>query len=145
MSKVKVEHIPTVKYESMLTLSNMSVLIRRQLEWDRIKITDRKLYVPNFDGWVKIINYLKQRVPTYLVDKFDCENFAGWFRHEVARLWQINTMAEVEGWMLKGSAWWRHGWNAFYDGTDFYQLESQTGVIMDMDDPEYKPDEIVMG
>lgn len=120
----------------------MTALVKNQpVQWRRIAIKDHYLYMPDFDGWVAIINHLKKKVPKYLADRFDCENFAGWFRHECARLWQINSLAELEGY-FKGN---RHGWGFFTDGEDCFQLESQTGEIIDIEDNFYIPDEIVMG
>ena len=115
--------------------------------WKKLKFTDGYYYIPTFDDWVKIVNYLKKKVPKYRTNKFDCENFAGWFRIMVGDKFGINTMADVEGniyhsnGVLKG----RHGWNIFTDGKFWFQLESQTGVIMDIDDQSYIPDEIVVG
>lgn len=66
---------------------------------------------------------------------------ARWFNSEVARLFELNTCAIVEGWL--GSA--RHKWNIIYDGDAFYQMEPQTGEIIDLPDDRYKPDEILIG
>ena len=110
--------------------------------WKKLKFTDGYYYIPTFDDWVKIVNYLKKKVPKYLSDKFDCEDFADWFRVKTAETFGINTLATVYGWVPSG----RHGWNIFYAKDDgWFQLESQTGEIRDIDNPEYKPDEIVIG
>ena len=52
----------------------------------------------------------------------------------------------VEGWADMGDGYvQRHKWCIFYDGVCLYQLEPQTGVVMDIDDTKYIPDEIVIG
>lgn len=151
MSKfiITVNHVPSLSGEVCLTASEMQAkLMALPLVWRRIKLSDYNFYAPaRWDDWRKIINYLIPRIPPYLVDKFDCENNAGWWQNEVARLFRMNTMADVEGWADVGHGYKeRHGWNLFYVPEDdmFFQLEGQTGVVMNIDDPLYAPDEIVM-
>ena len=151
MSKfvVKVEHIPSLSGEVKLTADAMQAkLMMLPIKWSRIKLSDNIFYAPaKFDDWRKIFEYLQPKVPPYLIDKFDCENNAGWWQSEVARLFKMNTMADVEGWADVGRGIKeRHGWNVFYDPESglFFQREGQTGVVMDVDDPLYIPDEIVM-
>jgi len=151
MSKfnVNVEHTPSLSGEVCITSGDMRArLMALPVIWSRIKLSDANYFAPaKWADWVKIIEYFKTRVPLYLVDRFDCENNAGWWQSEVARLFHMNTMADVEGWADVGRGYKeRHGWNVFYDNESglFFQLEGQTGVIMDIDDPLYIPDEIVM-
>lgn len=150
MSKfiVKVEHKPVLGQEKVITLATMQIRLEAlPIKWKRIKLTDHYFYVPCWDGWRKAIEYEMPRIPKYYTDKFDCENFAGWFRHKIAEDFGINTYAEVEGYadMGDGRGPQRHGWGFFTDGSYFYQVETQNCVIMDIDDPLYRPDEIVMG
>lgn len=151
MSKfiVRVEHIPSLSGEVCLTAKDMQIkLMALPLIWNRIKLSDYYYYAPaTWDDWRKIIEYLIPRIPPYLVDRFDCENNAGWWQSEVARNFQMNTMGDAEGWADVGRGYKeRHGWNVFYDSESglFFQMEGQTGVIMEMDEPLYVPDEIVM-
>ena len=143
---VEVQHIPVLGSERILILDTMSRKINLlPIEWTRVKLADYYFYCPSFDGWRKVIDYLMPKLPKYYLDKFDCENFAGWFRHKAAEVFRINTFAEVEGYADLGEGMERHGWGVFTDGKYFYQMETQTGVIMDIDDLLYVPDEIVMG
>jgi len=151
MSKfnVNVEHIPTLSGEVCLTINEMQAkLMALPLTWSRIKLSDNYFYAPaKWDDCRKIIDYLLPKIPLYLTDRFDCENNAGWWQSEVARVFGMNTWADVEGWADVGRGYKeRHGWNLFYSPeTDhFFQFEGQTGVVMDVDDPLYTPDEIVM-
>jgi len=151
MSKfnINVEHIPTLSGEVRLTASDIGALLRSlPIVWGSIKLKDSYFYAPaKWDDWRKIISYLQPRVPSYLVDRFDCENNAGWWQSEVARVFRMNTMGDVEGWADVGRGYKeRHGWSFFYDPSSglFFQMEGQTGVIMDADDPLYVPDEIVL-
>ena len=150
MSKfaVKVDHVVALGSIEQVYLTTMKARIEAlPLNWTRVKITDHWLYAPGWEGWRKAIDHLLPKIPKYLRDKFDCENSAGWFRHRMAEVYEINTMAEVEGWadLEDGRGPQRHGWNVFPAGLFFFQMESQTGVVMDIDDPRYIPDEIVMG
>ena len=57
-------------------------------------------------------------------------------------------MARVDGFADMGRGYREsHAWCVFYDVSSglFFQLEPQTGVIMDLDDPLYIPSEIVIG
>ena len=150
MSKfaVKVEHLPILGPEEVMSYAGMKKLIDLQpVQWKKVKLTDSDFYFPSWEGWRKAIDYLMPKIPKYLRDKFDCENFAGWFRHKMAEAFGINTLAEVEGYadMEDGRGPQRHGWNVFTDGFYFFQMESQNCVIMDIDDKRYIPDEITMG
>lgn len=152
MSRIKavspILHLPSIGPEERISLTKMSMLINSlPIEWKRSKLTDHWFYAPSWEGCNQIIEYLKVSLPRYYANKFDCENFAGWFRHKAAETFGINIFAEVEGLAdVKGyGVRERHGWIVFTDGKDFWQLETQTGVIMDIDDPLYVPDEITMG
>jgi len=145
--RVNVVHKPVLGPEEVLSLFAMDARLRYlPVEWKRIKLTDQLFYCPSFDGCRKAIEYLMPKRPKYLEHKFDCENMSGWLRHKVADVFQVNNFAEVEGYAdCRGLGMERHGWTVFTEGIYFYQLETQTGVVMDIDDPLYVPDEIVMG
>lgn len=148
MSKfvVKINHLPTLGPDKLISRDEMRLRITAlPIRWRKIKLTDFHYYASTWDDWRKIIEYELPRIPKYYVDKFDCENFAGWFRHQIAIDFEINTFAEVEGYANLGKGMERHGWGLFTDGKHFFQVEPQTGVIMDIDDHDYIPDEIVMG
>ena len=150
MSKfiINVEHKPMLGPEEVLSGTDMRArLWALPVQWKRVKLTDNWFFIPTWEGWRKAIDYLKPKVPKYYRDKFDCENTAGWFRHKMADVFGINTLAEVEGYadMQDGKGPQRHGWGLFTDTDGCYQLETQTGVVMDIDDKWYIPDEIVMG
>lgn len=144
---INIDHIPVLGPEEVISYSAMMAKIQAlPIEWKRIKLTDNWFFAPSWSGWAKAIEYLKTKVPKYYTDKFDCENAAGWFRHKMAEVFGINTCAEVEGYAdCRGRGMERHGWSLFTEGEYFYQMESQTGVVMDIDDPKYVPDEITMG
>lgn len=150
MSQVKIEarHLPSLSDEVRISRSDMRAkLVALPLPWCKIKLSDNNYFAPaKWDDWRKIIEYLKPKVPPYLVDKWDCENNAGWWQSEVGRLFGINTMADVEGWADVGRGFERHGWSFFWDAESglFFQMEGQTGVIMDFDSELYIPDEIIM-
>lgn len=149
MSKysINIVHKPVLGPEQVITRADMQLkLSGLPIRWDKVKLTDLYFYCPDWEGWRKAIEYLQARLPKYYESKFDCENFAGWFRHKMAEEFQINTCAEVEGFAdCRGLGMERHSWTVFTEGKFFYQMETQTGVIMDIDDPLYVPDEIVMG
>lgn len=145
---VRVEHIPTLGTQAVITRAGMEAKLKRlPIKWKRIKLDDHNFYAPMWADCIKIIDHLKPKIPAYLVDKFDCDNNADWWKVEVARIFKINTFARVDGWVMINGQRKRHGWTWFYDAASdlFYQLEGQTGEIMDFDDPGYVPDEIVMG
>jgi len=148
MSKFKIEtkHLPIIP-EFPIDVSELNKLIRAlPVAWRDIDLDDNYYYFTDWTGWGKIIEYLKPNRPKYLAEKFDCDNMAKWHSVEVARLFELNTCAEVEGWADVGRGVpERHKWNIIFDGDSFYQFEPQTGVVMEIDDSLYKPDEIVIG
>ncbi len=151
MSKfnVNVVHKPTIGPEQCISLTAMSaILTATSIRWKRMKLDDYYFYASMWDGWRKIINYLIPRVPKYYVDRFDCENAADWFKVHVAEEFGQNTCARVDGLADVGRGYQEpHAWCVFYDAGSrfFFQLETLNGVIMDLVDPLYTPNEIVMG
>jgi len=118
--------------------------------WKKLKMTDSWYFIPTvWRDWDKIFQYLFPLLPKYVPDKFDCENFAGYLRVMAAKELGVNVMGDAEGWADVGRGYKeRHGWTVFTDGEGLYQVESQKLIgldIMDIDDPLYVPDELVIG
>jgi len=149
MSKfvIKVEHRPILGPEQIVTLAQMDAMLRGlPVTWKKIKLDDYNFYVPSWNDWKKIIEYLQPRVPSYIPDRRDCEFMADWFRVHVCEDFRINSLARVDGYADLGRGYpERHVWNLFTNEQYFYQLEPQNGVVMDIDDPLYVPDELIMG
>jgi len=143
MCRVRVERVPKLNGQGLkLDPNQLRTLVDALQEWKQYNGTDSWYYIPTFDDWVIIINYLKKKVPKYRTDRFDCENFADWFRVMVGDYFGINTMATVIG-NWDGN---RHGWSFFPDSKgNWWQMESQTGEIINYPDNEYKPDAITIG
>ena len=148
MSKfaVEVKHIPVVT-EYPIDANELSKIIREEHSgWRDIDLDDYYYFHTDWEGWRKIINYILPSMPKYIAERFDCDNYARWFSSEVARLFLLNTCATVEGWADMGNGIpLRHKWCVFYDGVHLFQFEPQNGVCMNMNDPLYVPDEIVIG
>ena len=127
--------------------------LRQVLEawsWKKLKMTDGRYFIPTlWEDWDKIFQYLFPLLPKYVSDKFDCENFAGYLRVMAAKEFGVNVMGDAEGYAdVRGIGMERHGWTVFTDGEGLYQVESQKLIgssIMDIDDPLYVPDELVIG
>ena len=118
--------------------------------WKKLKMTDSRYFIPTlWEDWDKIFQYLFPLLPKYALDKFDCENFAGYLRVMAAKEFGVNVMGDAEGWAdVRSLGMERHGWTVFTDGEGLYQVESQKLIgnsIMDIDDPLYVPDELVIG
>ena len=145
MSILKVQqpviHLPKVKEYQISSADLRRLISSLPVVWRSIDLEDSHYFYTDWQGWGAITEYLKPKAPKYLTDKFDCDNFARWFNTETARLFELNTCAVVEGRL--GSA--RHKWNIIYDGECFYQMEPQTGEILDLPDDRYRPDEILVG
>lgn len=153
MSKVKVDavHVPTVK-TTRISAADLHEIMSARWQWKKLKLTDHWYYVPSFEDWDTVFQHLLARIPKYVPDKFDCENFAGFLRVMACKEFGINTCGDAEGNADLGRGYLqRHGWTVFpslEDGGHLFQLESQrkTGYFFkDIDDPTYVPDEIVIG
>ena len=146
---VNVQRKPRIKSMELLSLETMKSMLKEcGVTWKRIKLDDHYFYAPVWDDWRKIIEYLLPRIPKYYDDRFDCDNAADWFKVHVAEEFGQNTCARVDGFADMGRGVMEsHAWCVFRDagGKLLFQLEPQTGVIMDIDDPLYIPNEIVMG
>lgn len=150
MSKftVNVEHKPVINAEVLIPANLMDERLRAlPVTWRKKKLNDYYFYCPSWDDWRKIIEYLQPKVPKYISERRDCEFMACWFYVHVCEDFEINTMAMAEGWVdfRDGKGKQRHAWNIFTDGELFYQLESQTGEVFDIDNPDYAFDEIIIG
>jgi len=144
---------PWVHKPSIRLREATSQELRQVLEawsWQKLKMTDGRYFVPTvWEDWDKIFQYLFPLLPKYVPDRFDCENFAGYLRVMAAKEFGVNVVGDAEGWAnVKGIGMERHGWTVFTDGEGLYQVESQKLIgssIMNIDDPLYVPDELVIG
>jgi len=110
--KIKAEVTPKLSgVELKVDCNTFGNQVRSLQTWNYYNGTDYWYYIPTFDDWVIIINYLKKKVPKYRTDRFDCENFADWFRVMTGDYFGINTMATVIG----DHGDYKHGWNMFPD------------------------------
>ena len=137
---------PALGPEEVVIIAEMDIRLHAlPISWNKVKLDDYFFYAPSWNDWKKILEYLQPRVPSYIPERRDCEFMADWFRVHVAEDFKINTMGRVDGYADMGNGPERHAWNIFCDGGNFFQLEPQNGVIMDIDDPSYIPDELIMG
>ena len=153
MSTFKVQnpvvHLPSISLHQ-LTREVLETLLVKNWEWHKLKLTDNLYFVPPWEDWDKIFQYEMKSLPKYVPEKFDCEQFGGWLRIMVAKDFGVNVCGDAEGYVdfQDGKGKQRHGWTVFTEGEGLYQVESQmaTGYhIMDIDNPFYIPDELVMG
>ena len=146
--QVNIELVPKLSgIEKKIDGNHFAPEIESLLNWKHMRLTDFWFYIPTWDDWRLIIEYLQLKVPIYYTDKFDCEDFADWWRIKVAEVFGINTMATVYGKTYKNDVLMgHHGWNIFptYEGR-WYQMEPQNGVIMELTNPTYRPEDIVIG
>jgi len=143
-----VVHKPSVQLREVTCQELRKVL--ETWSWKKLKMTDRYYFIPIiWKDWDKIFQYLLPLLPKYAPDKFDCENFAGYLRVMAAKEFGVNVVGDAEGYAnVRGIGMESHGWTVFTDGVGLYQVESGklTGSsIMDIDDPLYIPDELVIG
>lgn len=133
----------------MVSRPELRRFLQAEWPWKKLKLTDYWYYYPSFEDWDKVFQHLLRRLPKYVPDKFDCENYAGYLRVMAAKEFGINTCGDAEGNADLGKGYKeRHGWTVFTDMQDLYQLESQkaTGyTFMDISNSLYIPDELVIG
>ena len=137
-------HLPNIKLYKISGQELQQKLIKAW-DWSRIDMEDSWYFYPKWEDWDKIFKNVQKDLPKYAPDVFDCDNFAMYVSVMVAKTFACNTCARVEG----NTSFGRHKWNVFFDGDDFYQLESQRYMppdsIAGLDDPDYIPEEIAIG
>ena len=149
MSKIIVEHVPSVKLYK-IGYDEFHAKLVAAWDWKKIDLEDTWFFYPCWEDWDKIFQYVQRNLPKYAPDAFDCDNFAFYISIMVSKEFGCNTCNVVEGDADVGcGVKMRHKWNVFFDGDGFYQLESQKytppNMIADLDDPDYVPDEIEVG
>lgn len=94
-------------------------------EWRWIRL-DSKYYTVDLATWKKIVKWDWSNVKRYLVDQFDCDDYAGYFKFRVSLLFRVNAVAYV---LDYGSA---HSYNIIFpsDTNEPLIYEPQTDEII---------------
>lgn len=105
-------------------------------------IWDGNYYLPTSEEWQKILQEITATRPSYLEDRFDCENFAMWTASMVAQKYQYNSCGVCIG----QSPWGYHGFNIIVPSdAGLLYYEPQTGDFEELDGAGYKADYILIG
>ncbi len=80
---------------------------------------DNEYYYLTLEDWRKVFNEVFSRMPSYIRDRRDCEDFAWIFRGFVILLAGMNAF----GWVIGDIPAGRHGFNMFYADSGWYILE----------------------
>lgn len=115
-----------------------------QAELDRIGVPhydawDSKYYYTDFNYWKYIIGIVRQNLPSYTAEKFDCDKFSVLLAARVYEKFQFNTI----GICIGESPFGYHSWSCFYTPDGLYYLEPQDGSIWKADTGDYKADYIL--
>ncbi len=110
---------------------------------DHVYIWDSQYWAVSLEDWKRIFNDVRSSLPKYLLDRFDCEDFAMLVMARVLERYGLNTCGVATGQVPFGY----HGYNLFvarHDNGYFYLhvLEPQTGEI---DPLGYNKDTVIFG
>lgn len=144
-----VVHKPSIKLRE-ITRDELRAIFNDNWNWKKLKLTDNYYYLPEkWEDWDKVFQYLMPKLPTYKPDKVDCENFGQFISVMAAIELDVTVCGNAEGYAnVQGLGMKRHGWTVFPHGKYLFQVESQLKsgyTLMDIDNPLYVPDEIVVG
>jgi len=105
-------------------------------------LLDAKYYYAKAEDWANLLDYIyfKFDMPKYLVDRFDCEDWAILLKGLVSSFFGLNCFAVVFGKSPRGY----HSWNVFRTEEGWLQLEPQTGRFFKMNERDYKADWLLM-
>ncbi len=96
---------------------------------DHVYLWDMSYYALSMADWKKVFADVLKDMPKYLVDKFDCEDYAFLTMSRVTERYEINTCGVAVGTIPQGA----HGFNLFIakegDVFKLHILEPQTGQI----------------
>ncbi len=110
----------------------------------QIEVTVRDVvYFNTFsEDWAKVFDYVyfDFPMPSYIVERMDCDDFAILMKELCSALFGLNTCGAVMGNMPLGY----HQWNLFRCEDKWMQLEPQTGEIFPIGEKGYKPDWILI-
>lgn len=99
-------------------------------------------YYTKAEDWARVFSYIyfDFAMPSYLVARMDCEDFAILLKGLVSALFGLNYFGFVLGWMPRGY----HGWDMFKTENGMIQLEPQSGEFFPLDERGYKPEYILI-
>lgn len=126
--------------ENQLTGAQVFDLVKHAQ--DHVYIWDSAYYAYSLEDWQSVIKSVRAGLPAYLVDKFDCEDFAMLVMARVIERYQVNSMGVAVG----NSPLGYHGFNVFVAVENgqpkLHVLEPQTGEI---DPAGYELDTVIFG
>ncbi len=109
---------------------------------DHVYIWDSQYWTVSLEDWKRIFDDVLSGLPKYLLDRFDCEDFAMIVMARILERYGLNTCGVAVGKVPFGY----HGYNLFVEWEEgqpkLHVLEPQTGEI----DPQgYEKDTVIFG
>lgn len=107
---------------------------------------DDEYFYLTMDDWKKVFNEVFAKMPRYIKNRTDCEDFAWIFRGFVI----LDAGMNAFGWVIGDIPAGRHGFNMFLADSGWYLLEpnKQYGYgnanILNIDERGYVPDIVVI-
>ena len=144
MSKYRVEHIKTFKEYAISSGELASKL--QVVGAASVYFWDYSYWYISLEDWGKVFQDVLLNQPTYVVEKFDCEDFAMLTTARVLEKYRLNTC----GLAIGASPLGEHGYNLFVARVDsetkLFIIDPQIGDVYPIEQPEgYKPRVIILG
>jgi len=100
-------------------------------------LLDTEYFYTSAEDWAEVFDYIyfKFKMPNYLAERIDCDDFSILLKGLVSSFFGLNYFAVVFGNTPTGS----HAWNIFRDEAGFMGFEPQTGKYFPMGEQGYVP------
>lgn len=132
MSKVNVnvEHVPSYQ-DYMIARNQLAWILERTYPGIEMHLWDNTFWYIAHEDWGKVFKDVLKNPRKYVIDRYDCENYAMSCSTRVSEKYELNTCGVAVG----DSPIGYHGYNVFLSaGMTLAVLEPQTGLV-------YLPDE----
>ena len=138
--RAKVEHLPQLTEHELSRQDLHSQL--QVLGLEKLYLWDNRYWYVSLEDWGKVFADVLLNMPSYTVDKFDCEDFALLTTAKVSERYHLNTCGIAIG----DSPMGYHGFNIFVTEVGLYYLEPQTGMMYPVtEDSGYKAEIVILG
>lgn len=128
-ARANVPEVPVYEVDANFVIGAIARKLPRP---EHISILDGRYRTTTIDGFREIVRWDATNMRRYILDFWDCDNYAFRFKSNVESVFMINAVGYVIDLSVPECA---HAYNVFIDNTgNVYVYEPQTDVIMMVDE-----------